>query len=82
MYIYVMEYYIGITRNQLFIHTTTEMGFKGIALKEKKASVNRSCSIQYHSDNALNGKITELWNRLVVAIGLGMVGEYDYKQAA
>lgn len=82
MYIYVMEYYSGIKRNQLLIHTTTGVDFRGFMLNEKKASLSRSCTIQDHLDNILNGKITELGNRIVVVMGLGMVGECDYKRAA
>lgn len=79
MYIYAMEYYSGINKNQLSIQTTTGMDFKGIMLNETKVSLNRSYTIQYHLGSTQNGKITELGNGLVVAIGLGMVGEYDYK---
>lgn len=51
-------------------------------LNEKKASLSRSYTIQDHLDNILNGKITEWGNRVVVVMGLGMVGECDYKRVA
>lgn len=75
-----MEYHSVINKKQLWIHITTWIDFKGILLNEEKP-----ISIGHILYNIIciafsKWQSYRIENRLVVIMGLGMTGKYNYKR--